>query len=109
MYQNPEAAAERLGALIDKICAKLPTGGKLYVASIVPFPMNAANVAVYNSKIPGIVQQKAGQGKPVYYVDMFSAVTNNDLADGIHPNTNGYNKMADVWFKAIKADLGIQS
>jgi len=104
MYGNPTEAAGRLSQLIDKICNKLPSGGKLYVSNLVPFPMNANNVNAYNSQIPGIVQQKANAGKPVYFVDM-SSVTNNDLADGIHPNLNGYNKMADAWFNAIKNDL----
>jgi len=104
MYGNPSEAAGRLSQLIDKICNKLPSGGKLYVSNLVPFPRNANNVNAYNSQIPGIVQQKANAGKPVYFVDM-SSVINNDLADGIHPNLNGYNKMADAWFNAIKNDL----
>lgn len=107
MYQNPTGAPDRLSTLIDKICAKLPSDGKLYVSNIIPFPMSASNVTAYNSKIPGVVQQKASQGKPVYFVEMYNALTANDLADGVHPNITGYNKMADVWFNAIKADLGI--
>jgi len=96
-------APARLGELIDKICNKLPAGGKLYVASIIP--ISYADVKSYNSQIAGIVQNKANQGKPVYLVDMYSSLTTNDLGDGVHPNANGYNKMADVWFNAIKADL----
>lgn len=105
MYSDPNGASQRLSALIDKICAKLPTDGKLYVSNIVPFPRNASNVTIYNSKIPGIVQQKASAGKPVFFVEMFNSITSNDLADGIHPNATGYNKMADAWFNAIKNDL----
>src|SRR5512143_1579034 len=29
-------APNRLGGLVDKICAKLPSGGKVYVAKVVP-------------------------------------------------------------------------
>ncbi len=105
MWNGPTGAPERLSTLIDKICAKLPAGGKLYVSNIIPFPQQSSNVNAYNSKIPGIVQQKAGQGKPVYFVEMYSALTSADLADGVHPNATGYNKMADVWYNAIKADL----
>ncbi len=96
-------APNRLSGLIDKICSKLPAGGKLYVASIIP--ISYADVRSYNSQISGVVQNKANQGKPVYMVDMYSALTTRDLADGVHPNSNGYNKMGDVWFNAIKADL----
>lgn len=105
MYQTPTGAPDRLSALIDKICSKLPTDGKLYVSDIIPFPSSAANVTAYNSKIPGVVQQKANAGKPVYFVKMYDALTTSDLADGVHCNITGYNKMADVWYNAIKADL----
>ncbi len=96
-------APARLSDLVDKICAKLPTDGKLYVASIIP--ISYADVRSYNSQVSTIIQNKSNQGKPVYLVDMYSALTTNDLADGVHPSANGYNKMGDVWFNAIKADL----
>lgn len=96
-------APNRLGSLIDKICAKLPSGGKLYVAKLIP--LSYADVKNYNTQISTVVQNKANQGKPVYIVDMFSALTTADLADGVHPNLTGYNKMADVWYNAIRNDL----
>jgi lysophospholipase L1-like esterase len=96
-------APSRVGALIDKICAKLPAGGKLYVATIIPLSFGSVNS--FNLQISGVVQNKANQGKPVYLVDMYSALTTADLADGVHPSLTGYNKMADVWFSAIRDDL----
>lgn len=96
-------APARLSDLIDKICAKLPSNGKLYVATIIP--ISYADVRSYNSQVATVVQNKANQGKPVYLVDMYSALTLSDLADGVHPNANGYNKMGDVWYNAIKGDL----
>jgi lysophospholipase L1-like esterase len=104
---NLTNAPNRVGALIDKICAKLPTGGKLYVAQIIPLSTADWNqkVSSFNLQVAGIVQTKANQGKPVYNVDMYSALTTADLADGVHPNLTGYNKMGDVWFSAIRNDL----
>ncbi|WP_110460871.1 dockerin type I domain-containing protein [Ruminiclostridium sufflavum] len=101
------SAPDRLSALIDKICAKLPANGKLYVSSIIPLSMGNWNSQIidYNSKIPGIVQSKATAGKPVYFVEMYSKITTADLADGVHCNRTGYDKMADVWYAAIKNDL----
>ncbi|MEM6754541.1 MAG: SGNH/GDSL hydrolase family protein, partial [Cyanobacteria bacterium P01_C01_bin.38] len=55
----------------------------------------------FNSHIPGIVDSKAAQGKNVSYVDIFSALTPDDLHDGIHLTVEGYSKMADVWYDAI--------
>jgi len=96
-------APNRMSGLIDKICAKLPSGGKLYVATIIP--ISYASVSNYNLQVSNVVKNKANTGKPVYLVDMYSALTTADLADGVHPNLNGYNKMADVWFNAIRNDL----
>ncbi len=105
---NLSNAPARLSVLIDKICARLPAGGKLYVAKIVPLGMSDLNQKIisYNSQIPGIVQNKVNEGKPVFAVDMYSALTTGDLQDGVHPNRTGYDKMADVWFNAIRNDLG---
>jgi lysophospholipase L1-like esterase len=104
---NVTGAPDRLSALIDKICAKLPADGKLYVATIIPLS-NAGqnqNVINFNNQIPLIVQDKVNQGKPVALVDMYPALTTADLIDGIHPTRNGYDKMADVWFNAIRNEM----
>ena len=97
-------APNRLSSLIDKICAKLPSGGKLYVAKVIP--LSYADVTSYNNQVAQVVQNKASQGKPVYVVDMYSAVSVSDLSDGVHCNRTGCDKMADVWYNAIKNDLG---
>ncbi|MCL6592301.1 MAG: SGNH/GDSL hydrolase family protein [Firmicutes bacterium] len=104
---NVSSAPTRLSALIDKICAKLPAGGKLYVAQIIPLSNSSQNQNVinFNNQIPSIVQSKVSAGKPVYVVNMYSALTTADLQDGVHPNQTGYDKMGDVWFNAINNDL----
>jgi lysophospholipase L1-like esterase len=105
MLYNASAAPNYLSSIIDKICAKLPSGGKLYVSSIIPLPFADSAVRTYNQQIPGIVQSKANEGKPVYFVEMYSALSTSDLDDNVHPNRTGYDKMADVWFDAIRDDL----
>lgn len=97
-------APNRLSSLIDKICAKLPSGGKLYVAKVIP--LSYADVRNYNTQVAQVVQNKVNQGKPVFIVDMYSAVTTADLSDGVHCTRTGCDKMADVWYNAIKNDLG---
>lgn len=75
-------------------------------------------VRAYNAAIPGIV---ASKGSNVYYVDMNDALTTSkgDLTDNVHPTNPssasavsggisivcGYQKMAKVWFDAVKACL----
>ena len=37
-----------------------------------------------------------------HLVDMHSALTTADLADGVHPNAGGYDKMAARWYAALQ-------
>ena len=100
-YDLPNAP-DRLSSLIDQITAGAPDA-EVFVASITPLSGTTANqkVIAYNAAIPGIVAEKVALGKSVSFVDMYSALTVADLADGIHPNAAGYDKMAQVWNDAI--------
>lgn len=102
MFQDPGGAPARLSTLIDRIVATVPEAD-VFVATIIPFPAAAAAVQTYNAAIPGIV---ASKGPRVHLVDMFSALTASDLADGVHPNAGGYAKMAAVWFDALESVPG---
>jgi hypothetical protein len=55
----------RLVDLVDKICAKLPSGGKLYVAKIIP--ISYADATSYNNQITSIVQNKKNQRETCKY------------------------------------------
>ncbi|GAA1852176.1 RICIN domain-containing protein [Asanoa iriomotensis] len=94
-------APARLSALIDKIRATAPDV-ELFVAQITPETdaTLAARVRAYNAAIPGIV---AGKGARTHLVDLHSPLTTADLADGVHPNQAGYDKMAAVWYSALRA------
>jgi lysophospholipase L1-like esterase len=106
MNQNYDVASApaRLSALIDKIRANAP-GVELFVAQITPEtnPTLEARVQAYNAALPAIV---AGKGPRTHLVDMHSPLTTADLADGVHPNANGYNKMATVWYNALRSVPG---
>jgi lysophospholipase L1-like esterase len=105
MYQMPDGASGRLGTLIDDIVTDAPDA-LVVVSSIIPFPSGAAAVDTFNQAVPGVVQQRTDAGKHVMYVDMFAALTNADLGgDQVHPNEGGYEKMAVVWYDAIKPYL----
>jgi len=105
MYQMPAGAPDRLGTLIDHVVADAPDA-LLVVASIIPFPSGASAVDTFNKAVPGVVKKRADAGKHVIFVDMFAALTKNDLgSDQVHPNEGGYEKMAVVWYNAIKPYL----
>jgi lysophospholipase L1-like esterase len=55
--------------------------------------------------VPGIVEERADQGKHVLFVDQFEGFPTNELADGVHPNPAGYSRMANAWYEAIEPYL----
>ncbi|GGO14056.1 GDSL-type esterase/lipase family protein [Micromonospora parathelypteridis] len=102
MFGNAANAPARLSTLLDRITNTSP-GIIVFVATIIPFPAADAAVRTFNAAIPGIVQGKVAAGKRVYLVDMYRALTATDLADGVHPNAGGYEKMSTVWFNALRS------
>src|SRR5689334_1234848 len=104
---NVSGAPGRLSTLIDHITATVPTA-EVFVAQIIPLANASQENAVrtFNAAIPGIVQGKVAAGKHVHLVDMHSALTAADLTDGIHPTANGYDKMAAVWYTALRSVAG---
>ncbi|WP_030451444.1 RICIN domain-containing protein [Herbidospora cretacea] len=97
-------APARLSALIDKIRANAPQA-ELFVAQITPSadPAFNARIQTFNAAIPGIV---ASKGPLTHLVDMNTGFTTADLADGLHPNQTGYDKMAARWWSALQAFPG---
>ena len=54
-----------------------------------------------NAALPAIIQTRVNAGKHVVLVDMHTGFPVSELADGIHPNQTGYNRMAGIWYAAI--------
>jgi len=94
-------APARLSTLVDHILATAP-GVEVFVAQITPEadPTFEARIRAYNAALPGALQ---GKGSRVHLVDMHSALSVADLADGVHPTAAGYAKMGAVWFAALRS------
>ncbi|MEE4543109.1 ricin-type beta-trefoil lectin domain protein [Streptomyces sp. V4-01] len=102
LYQTP-TAPDRLSALIDQINRDAPDATVLVGTLIVSTSGNEEPLRpAFNAKLPGIVQAKQAAGKHVRLVDM-SALTAADLSDALHPNDNGFSKMADAFNAGIQA------
>lgn len=102
-----------LSTLIDQITAHSPNV-QILVASIPPIhpakqPLKRVKRAVaFNQAIPSIVKFKVAQGKKVDFVDMRNMTVNDltsslslDLDNGLHPNAQGYSKIANHWHDAV--------
>jgi lysophospholipase L1-like esterase len=98
-------APENLNRLIETIFEK-NYGTRLFVASIPRiWDGNTGEelqaVREYNSAIPGIVATWASRGKAIHFVDVYSKLQVSDLHDGVHPNDDGYRKIANAFFDAM--------
>ena len=104
---NVSSAPSRLSALVDRITAAVPAAD-VFVATIIPLasPGQEAAARTFNATLPGIVQSKVTSGKRVHLVDMHAALTTADLIDGVHPTAGGYDKMAAVWYAALRSVPG---
>ncbi|MEU1853882.1 ricin-type beta-trefoil lectin domain protein [Streptomyces sp. NPDC019990] len=101
-YEVPTATA-RLRSLVDQITVAAPDATVL-VASLVVSTSGSEEQyrGAYNQAIPQIVRDAQSTGKRVAYVDM-SGLTTADLADVLHPNDTGYQKMADAFHRGIQS------
>lgn len=96
------SAAANLAALLDDLLQRLPHA-HVIVAQIISFRAGRdADHDAYNAAIPVIV---ASRGPRLSVADMQGLLGRSDYSDGLHPNNAGYDKMARVWERAIRAVL----
>jgi lysophospholipase L1-like esterase len=96
-------AVDRLSALVDQIAADVP-GVTIYLAAIIPANNATVNarITAYDQAIPALVRSKVSAGLNVVYVNQHDALRLTDLADTLHPNSTGYDKMAATWYAALQ-------
>ena len=121
-----DKAGDRLSALIDAMFEKMPEGAVLFVATVPDMDADAKIpdvkegevdtyidqntftseymdecVANYNEQVKAVVEKKKGEGKNIVLVDVHSALTKQDLYDGVHPSDQGYKILGDFWYDII--------
>ena len=96
------SAPNNFSALLNDILVRLKQT-HVIVALIIPFRegSNSAHGS-YNVAIAGIALSKRPR---VSIVDMQDILSSSDYADSVHPNTEGYDKMARTWEQAIREVL----
>ncbi len=97
-------ASTRLENLVVQLANARPHA-TILLANIVPNTTNPSVDAAqntFNATIPGIADRQSSLGRLVRFVDVRQGFTPADMSsDGIHPNENGYDKLAGNWFDAI--------
>jgi lysophospholipase L1-like esterase len=105
--RSPSGMTDRLGTLIDHIVGDGPNV-LLVVTTIIPIKQGSYGSVgeTFDNAVPAVVQKRIDAGKHVVLVDMFKNFPSAGLSsDGVHPNQQGYDWMAGVWYDAIKGYL----
>ncbi|RSL92417.1 hypothetical protein CEP52_013832 [Fusarium oligoseptatum] len=100
---DPEGAPARLKNLINKILKVSPKAVVL-VCQLVPstkLQTTQPRIKAFNDAIPSLVEELKNEGKRVIMVSMNDALELSDIDDDLHPNDEGYEKMAVEFTKAI--------
>lgn len=99
---DPAAAAERLGQLIDKIENSCPNAVVLVAMIIGTWdPIQAQRTNQFDALIPGVVRQRRDAGRQVLAVD-FTSFSKKLLRDGVHPTNEGYHAFGDYWYDFVR-------
>ncbi len=107
-------APTRLETLVDKVLAKLPEDGKMYIATIpyidVTSKYNNTGISTqtemdeiidtYNAAV-----ETLATSKELTLVDVNSWLTLSDLTDGVHPTVAGYAKMGNNWYEILESEI----
>ena len=100
--------ALRFGSLLAKIKKGFPKA--LVLASQLTYNTNEWQdkcIRGFNEHLPAVVANATAQGQLIHYVSMYDAVPADMYQeDGTHPNDEGYQLMAKVWYDAAEAAIG---
>lgn len=100
---NLITSAYQVSDLLDRIRVYLPNA-YILVARIINRRTYDPNTTIFNNNVAAMV---AGRGDPkMVMVDMENGAGINyadEMADNLHPNQAGFDKMANQWFDAIQS------
>ena len=71
-----------------------------------------AQTTQFNIDVNNMTMNRIANGDDIIIVNMESALNYNigvDMADDVHPNDNGYIKMANVWYNALTGIYTVQN
>lgn len=96
----PEATIASYARLLDEVDRYSPATWVI-VAQIPNRAPYSPATTEFNVMLGNLVRERIADGDRLRLVDMESALLSDDLYDGVHPATSGYQKMAAVWYEAV--------
>ncbi|MBR3447020.1 MAG: hypothetical protein IKH27_04370 [Oscillospiraceae bacterium] len=104
-----DGSEERLHQLLDYLREKMPADGTIFLTTIpdlgnMMWGGNSSetnrNIASYNELVKKVADDY--KEKHVIFADIHSVIdASKDLADGVHPNAGGYEKMGEYWAEQL--------
>ena len=83
-----------------------PGGNPVTVVLALIIDQNPINpdVVAFNNNVKSMANNRIANGDDIIIVNQHDALTYpDDLATQLHPNNNGYSKMANVWFNTLSS------
>lgn len=109
--QNAKESAKRMDLMLSEIFKSQPKT-HIFLASIIATSAfyGGKNHAEFNAALQVFVSDYTKKGFLITFVDMDTqtGLCSSDMCcpDDIHPLNEGYAKMAQVWYKALKSAFG---
>jgi uncharacterized repeat protein (TIGR02543 family) len=112
--QNAAGIVAEVGGLLDKIDLWESVYGQSVTVVLARIILRSDSISLntttkaYDDALEAMALTRIASGDQIIIVDMENALSYpNDLVpDGIHPNSVGYGKMADVWYNALINIIG---
>ena len=103
-----DTSAAGIAAILDQINLYEQHSGRtvrVIIALIIDRREPDRITQIFNENLQELVNLYMLNGDSVTLIDIYrgAGLTSSDYVDSLHPNTNGYIKMAAVWFNALMA------
>lgn len=103
-----DRAGRRMGELLDCLWFASPRSTVLLSTLVVSADRDVDSLIVQvNDQFRAVAARKAYEQKRIVLIDMHTPEGPDvrGLVDGIHPDDEGYNKMAKLWFRGMQEAL----
>jgi len=102
-HSNSVHGVENILNLIDEFEVEYKQKITIVLALIIDRLEHDKLITQFNENLRTLAQKRIQEGDSIVLVDMEhdAGLTSGDYADETHPNSNGYDKMADVWLDAL--------
>jgi acyl-CoA thioesterase I len=97
--------AERLDAALERIHLAAPTAHVVVAGVWAPLPRAARRDAEFAALAPWVAARHRALGRSVEYVDTAHLLGPGDLPDGLHPDPDGYRRIAAMWAARVERRL----